>query len=332
MVTTPPICINFAGTCHGPICRHMTCSTGEPLRRIRATTFGCYGRRGWSLAVPAPGKETYGAGQRRARPCRWRRASRTLRKRIAARLSGFLKDWSLPRQLAGAERRWRRRPIQYDVANAAAAAGAGGPGRHQHLPVLRRGLRPTGLCQERQADPHRGRSAQSGEPGHAVPEGRRHAGHAAVAGSGSTRAVSRAPRRPSGRRSPLDWAMERIAQHIKRTRDETFVERLPDGTHVNHTLGIGSLGGATLDNEENYLIKKLFGGGLGHGEHREPGQDLTLVIGAQSGDDIRTRRGDHGPVGPGERRLHRRDGLQHGGEPSGRASASSPRRSGAAPR
>ena len=32
---------------------------------------------------------------------------------------------------------------------------------------------------------------------------------------------------------------------------------------VNHTLGIGSLGGATLDNEENYLIKKLFGGGLG---------------------------------------------------------------------
>ena len=42
-----------------------------------------------------------------------------------------------------------------------------------------------------------------------------------------------------------------------------FVERLPDGTPVNHTLGIGSLGGATLDNEENYLMKKLFGGGLG---------------------------------------------------------------------
>jgi formate dehydrogenase major subunit len=32
---------------------------------------------------------------------------------------------------------------------------------------------------------------------------------------------------------------------------------------VNHTLAIGSLGGATLDNEENYLIKKLFGAGLG---------------------------------------------------------------------
>jgi len=49
---------------------------------------------------------------------------------------------------------------------------------------------------------------------------------------------------------------------VKRTRDETFVRDLPDGTRVNHTLAIASLGGATLDNEENYLIKNLFGGGL----------------------------------------------------------------------
>ncbi len=46
-------------------------------------------------------------------------------------------------------------------------------------------------------------------------------------------------------------------------RDESFVSRLPDGTPVNHTLGLASLGGATLDNEENYLIKKLFSAGLG---------------------------------------------------------------------
>jgi len=62
---------------------------------------------------------------------------------------------------------------------------------------------------------------------------------------------------------PLEWAMERIAQLVKRTRDETFVTNLPDGKVVNHTLGLASLGGATLDNEENYLMKKLFGGGLG---------------------------------------------------------------------
>jgi formate dehydrogenase major subunit len=61
----------------------------------------------------------------------------------------------------------------------------------------------------------------------------------------------------------LDWAMEQIAQRVKKTRDETFVERLPDGRLVNHTLGIACLGGATLDVEENYLMKKLLSGGLG---------------------------------------------------------------------
>lgn len=62
---------------------------------------------------------------------------------------------------------------------------------------------------------------------------------------------------------PLDWAMERIAQLVKRSRDETFQHRDRDGRVVNRTAGIGHLGGATLDNEENYLIKKLFTAGLG---------------------------------------------------------------------
>lgn len=61
----------------------------------------------------------------------------------------------------------------------------------------------------------------------------------------------------------LDWAMEQISQRIKSTRDATFVEQLADGRTVNHCLGIASLGGATLEIEENYLIKKLFNGGLG---------------------------------------------------------------------
>jgi formate dehydrogenase major subunit len=54
--------------------------------------------------------------------------------------------------------------------------------------------------------------------------------------------------------------MERIAQLVKQTRDQTFVERDEGGRAVNHTLGIAHLGGATLDNEENYLIKKLWTG------------------------------------------------------------------------
>jgi formate dehydrogenase major subunit len=78
-----------------------------------------------------------------------------------------------------------------------------------------------------------------------------------------TRVLYRAPYATSWQTVSLDWAMEQIAQRVKKTRDETFVTHLPDGREVNHTLGMASLGGATLDVEENYLIKKLFNGGLG---------------------------------------------------------------------
>lgn len=78
-----------------------------------------------------------------------------------------------------------------------------------------------------------------------------------------TKVKYRAPYSDHWEERPLEWAMERIAQRVKQTRDETFVRELPDGTTVNHTLGVAELGGATLDNEENYLIKKLCAGGLG---------------------------------------------------------------------
>jgi formate dehydrogenase major subunit len=55
---------------------------------------------------------------------------------------------------------------------------------------------------------------------------------------------------------PLAWALERIAQRIKRTRDDTFVQER-SGVRLNHTLGIASLGGATFAVEENYLLTKL---------------------------------------------------------------------------
>ena len=76
-------------------------------------------------------------------------------------------------------------------------------------------------------------------------------------------ALYRAPHSDRWEERPLDWCMERVAQLTKDTRDASFVGTLPDGRTVNHTLGVASLGGATMDNEENYLIKKLFGGGLG---------------------------------------------------------------------
>ena len=58
----------------------------------------------------------------------------------------------------------------------------------------------------------------------------------------------------------LDAAMDRVAELVKKTRDETFVERLPNGKVVNHTTGIFSLGGATMDDEWNHIQQKLLRG------------------------------------------------------------------------
>ena len=57
--------------------------------------------------------------------------------------------------------------------------------------------------------------------------------------------------------------MEQIAQRIKDARDADFTHRNEKGVRLNSVRNIGTLGGATLDDEENYLIKKLFWGGLG---------------------------------------------------------------------
>jgi formate dehydrogenase major subunit len=58
----------------------------------------------------------------------------------------------------------------------------------------------------------------------------------------------------------LDDAMEMIADRIIRTRGETWESETAGGNPANRTMAIGNLGGATLDNEENYLIKKLMTG------------------------------------------------------------------------
>jgi formate dehydrogenase major subunit len=56
----------------------------------------------------------------------------------------------------------------------------------------------------------------------------------------------------------LDTAMDMIADRVVRTRADTWQDVDEDGHRVNRTLGFASLGGATLDNEENYLFRKLF--------------------------------------------------------------------------
>jgi formate dehydrogenase major subunit len=77
-----------------------------------------------------------------------------------------------------------------------------------------------------------------------------------------TKVKYRAPRARHWTEMSLDRAMDLVAERVWESRRRTFV-REKNGSVVNHTEGICHLGGATLDNEENYLIKKLFTGGLG---------------------------------------------------------------------
>ena len=78
-----------------------------------------------------------------------------------------------------------------------------------------------------------------------------------------TRATSVLYRRPYA----TDWeeigleeATEMVADRMLASRDRWWQEADEKGQRLNRTMGFASLGGATLDNEENYLIKKLFTG------------------------------------------------------------------------
>ncbi len=76
----------------------------------------------------------------------------------------------------------------------------------------------------------------------------------------ATRVLHRKPGGSDWEEVELEWAMDRVAELIKKTRDETFVERLQNGKVVNQTTAIFALGGATLDNEWNHMQQKLLRG------------------------------------------------------------------------
>jgi formate dehydrogenase major subunit len=75
-----------------------------------------------------------------------------------------------------------------------------------------------------------------------------------------TRVLHRAPGAGEWEEWDLDRAMQRVAELVKKARDEYFLERLQNGKLVNATTAVFSLGGATLDIEWNHLQQKLLRG------------------------------------------------------------------------
>lgn len=186
---------------------------------------------------------------------------KTVRRRVRDRVEGFVKDWSLPRQMAG-----------QSVMSKAAESEASRRLRPRLEDADRVG---TSICPFCAVGCSQLVYAKDGRPIHIEGDPRSpiNQGTLCPKGAGTlglllseqriNQVLYRAPYSKNWEVRPLDWAMRRVAERVKETRDDTFVEKLPDDTVVNHTLGIGSLGGATMDNEENYLIKKLLNGGLG---------------------------------------------------------------------
>jgi formate dehydrogenase major subunit len=56
----------------------------------------------------------------------------------------------------------------------------------------------------------------------------------------------------------LDETLDMIAQRVKKARDENWEEENEEGKKLSRSMAVASIGGATIDNEENYLITKLF--------------------------------------------------------------------------
>lgn len=72
------------------------------------------------------------------------------------------------------------------------------------------------------------------------------------------RVMYRAPHASEWTELDLDAAMDMIAERVVRARRAGWQDTDENGHRLHRTTGFASLGGAALDNEENYLIKKLF--------------------------------------------------------------------------
>jgi formate dehydrogenase major subunit len=85
------------------------------------------------------------------------------------------------------------------------------------------------------------------------------ASHQLVTSPGrQTQALYRRPFSTEWEAIDVETATEMIADRVLKARRENWEETDSQGRFLRRTRGIASLGGATLDNEENYLIKKLF--------------------------------------------------------------------------
>jgi len=84
-----------------------------------------------------------------------------------------------------------------------------------------------------------------------------------------TKPLYRAPYAKEWKEVTWDWALDKIAENIKKTRDAAFMQKNEKGETVNRTDAMASVGSAAMDNEENYIYQKFLRSlGLVYIEHQ----------------------------------------------------------------
>lgn len=186
--------------------------------------------------------------------------SRSVTKPLGSRVRGFLADWSLPRQMKGAD------PM---------SVAAQSTGSKRLRPRLEEADRVgTSVCPYCAVGCSVLIYAKDGKPIHIEGNPKSPINEGTLCPKGAaiyqlhrnvnrpTKVLHRKPGAADWEEVEMEWALDRIAGLVRQTRDETFVERLPNGKLVNMTPAIFHLGGATLDNEFNHIAQK-FCRGLG---------------------------------------------------------------------
>ena len=109
-----------------------------------------------------------------------------------------------------------------------------------------------------------GNPRQPDQRGHALPQGGRTPSSSPSTRTASRRSSTAPPTPTTGRRKPLDWALDQIARRVKDgARRRLHGAQRRRAACSTRCAPSARSAARRIDNEENYLIKKLFGGGLG---------------------------------------------------------------------
>ena len=214
-----------------------------------------------------------------------------MRHGLADTVRGFFADWSLPRQMAGESS--QSKAAESTMSRAAAALEEADKVGTSICPYCAVGCAQLIYAKNGEGHPHRGRPAQPDQPGHALPEGRGDLRLLTSPTSASTTVIYRAPYSDRWERKPLDWAMDRIAQLVKQTRDETFVTE-PAGRHAGQPHAGDRLARRRHARQRRELPdQEAVRRRPRHGVDRKPGPSMTQLLGAQSGRHVRPWSRDH---------------------------------------